>query len=113
MDFEPAGNLCKLDAAENFKPSTGGQLERAKRKGYLDDEGVRQANGNRRKRRKVSKKQKKKAQQAHDAQADQQADDGQQADDDGQQAAQDDDSDESLPVPGRDKLVKNDDGLVD
>ena len=93
MDFEPAGHLCKLDAAENFKPSTGGQLERAKRKGYLDDEGVRQANISRRKRRKANK-QKKKSQQAHPQaeQADDQAD--QQDDDDA------DDSDDKPVVPG-------------
>ena len=75
------------------------------------DEGVRQANANRRKQRKVSKKQKKKAQQAH-AQADQQADDGQQADDDGQQAQDDDSDDESEPpvtdVTVTSQAVKND-----
>ena len=49
------GKLCQIDESQNYTPSTGSQLERAKKKGYLDDVGRRKANQSRKRRRKIKK----------------------------------------------------------
>ena len=57
------GKLCQIDESQNYTPSTGSQLERAKKKGYLDEDGRRKANQYRKKRRKIKKIEKNKAKQ--------------------------------------------------
>eukprot|EP00438_Fugacium_kawagutii_P027422 Skav217148 [mRNA] locus=scaffold2621:8681:11690:+ [translate_table: standard] len=56
--LEIVSNLLQLDEFENYQPKTGAQFERAKQRGYLDEEGNKKANQNQRKRRKEAKKKK-------------------------------------------------------